>query len=710
VNAYAVNAVIEICKRPVADIAQPSIQDRDVMGFFDYTVDAIANTVFTVPVGFCSGPIQVNPPTFPQSPGPPPDIGIVRVTELEEAGFTLEDVSTFPADRLLTMNFVPNLGIRNTTACSNIGPGTIPGGCIFPNPRGGWADIVVVEGGVENQTTVNFFNRTNPGRIKVCKIAGPGIPEGTRFEFTVQGWAPAYEGDTPPANPTAILPPVPVTRRVVVVAGPASQGGFCNFVNGTFIIGSEVLVTELLPPLDPVPLGTNPTGDIRVSRIVVSAPAGPGTINLAARTARFRARKEIVEVEYTNFVFRPTLLKICKIAGTGVAVGTPFTFDVVLDDGPLFAPYTTTVTVQAGPASQGGFCVFANGPYDPTNTTPPVGTWRTGSRVQVTERAAAGTIVTAISSPTGTVLPCNPANARCGALVLGFAGGFNEMAFTNAPTPGTLQRAAFDFDGDNKSDASVYRSGTWTWQRSSNGQQQSVDFGLATDATVPADYDGDQRTDVAVFRNGEWYMLQSSNGQFRGLQFGTAGDIAQPADYDGDGRADVAVFRPSNGSWYILQSSNGQFRGLQFGANGDRPVAGDYDGDGAADVAVYRPSDGGWYLLRSRDGFAAMQFGLATDRVVPADYDGDGRTDVAVYRGAGDWFIMGSTAGFRYMKFGLASDSPVPADYNGDGRADVAVFRAGTWHMMLSGASEATYGSMVLGGGSDAPVPASFVR
>jgi hypothetical protein len=717
VNTFAIAAVLEICKRPVPDSTNPSIQDRDVFGFFDYSIDAIPNTIYSVPAGQCSGPIQVNIPTAPGTVSLPTP---VRVTELAETGYTLESANTSPADRFAALTLNKGIALNGTT--------------VFDNPRGGYVTGTVFEGGTASQTTFNFFNRSNPARVKVCKIAGPGIPLNTRFRFTVSGLAPAYEGATPPANPNAILPGVAVTREVTVVAGPADQGGFCSFVEGTFVVGSNVTVTEQLPPLDPVPLGSNPTGDIRVSRIRVSNQHGiTPTNDLPNRSTTFRVRREVVEVEYTNFVFRPTLLKICKIAGPGIPVGTPFTFDVVIENENGLFPNLSVppVTVQAGPPSQGGFCVFAQGPYTPTNNTPPIGTFRFGSTVQVTERPATGTTVPpgGITSPTGTVLACNPANPRCGRLTLSFAGGFNEIAFINsalpcrpaepsqngaaealAPECSFVVRNPFDFDGDIKADISVYGNGIWKWIRSSNGQQQSVAFGLATDKLVPSDYDGDQITDVTVYRDGMWFILQSSNGQFRAVQFGAAEDIPVPADYDGDSRTDVAVFRPSNGTWYWLQSSNGGFRAVQFGAPGDKPIIGDFDGDRLADLVVFRPANGTWYLLQSRDGFRAFQFGIAADKIVAGDYDGDGRTDFAVFRD-GWWYIQRSASGFRAVQFGFASDIPVPADYNGDGKTDVAVYRAGTWHLLLSGFGEqTTYAGAQLGAAGDFPVPAIYVR
>ena len=267
-------------------------------------------------------------------------------------------------------------------------------------------------------------------------------------------------------------------------------------------------------------------------------------------------------------------------------------------------------------------------------------------------------------------------------------------------------RPAFDFDGDGKSDVSVFRSSGSTWFTSTNPANNygAVQFGIASDKLVPADYDGDGKTDVAVYRSGVWYLNRSQSG-FTSISFGTADDIPVPADYDGDGKADVAVFRPSNGTWYINRSQLG-FTTIQFGQNGDKPVAADYDGDGKADAAVYR--GGIWYLNQSQLGFASVSFGTADDKPTPADYDGDGKADVAVFRPSnGTWYLNRSQLGLAAINFGLGTDLPVAADYDGDGKADVAVFRGGTWYLNRSTAG---FTSVVFGSAGDYPVPNSFVR
>ncbi len=281
----------------------------------------------------------------------------------------------------------------------------------------------------------------------------------------------------------------------------------------------------------------------------------------------------------------------------------------------------------------------------------------------------------------------------------------------------TAPRTRFDYDGDGKTDLSIFRPapGEWWINRSSTSQTFAVQFGQSTDKIAPADYSGDGKTDIAFWRpsTGQWFILRSEDSSFYAFPFGTSGDVPVPADYDGDGKADAAVFRESSLTWFISKSSGGTDI-IGFGAAGDKPVVGDYDGDGKADIAIFRPNGANgaeWWIRRSSNGSVfVLQFGVATDKPVQGDFTGDGKTDVAVFRPAnGNWFILRSEDfSFFAFPFGTNGDVPVAGDYDGDGKFDAAVFRpsSNTWFVQRS-----TAGTLIqtFGIAGDLPTPNAFV-
>jgi hypothetical protein len=280
-------------------------------------------------------------------------------------------------------------------------------------------------------------------------------------------------------------------------------------------------------------------------------------------------------------------------------------------------------------------------------------------------------------------------------------------------------KTPFDFDGDGKTDLSVFRPNSadnlpdFVVRQSSNAALRNIAWGATNDIAVNADYDGDGKTDYAIFRpsTNTWFVLNSSNSTISVNKFGFASDTKTPDDFDGDGKADIAVFRQSNGTWYVLQSSNGQNRGTQFGTNNDLPVNADFDGDGKSDIAVFRPSTGIWYVLQSSDnGFRAISFGLNADKPVVGDFDGDGKADFAVFRPSNStWYLQKTTQGFSAVQFGISTDSPLQADFDGDGKRDIAVFRpeSNFWYYLQS--SNNSFISQPFGTASDLPVPTIFV-
>lgn len=253
---------------------------------------------------------------------------------------------------------------------------------------------------------------------------------------------------------------------------------------------------------------------------------------------------------------------------------------------------------------------------------------------------------------------------------------------------GSPASVTVDFDGDRKTDYSVFRlsNSFWYINRSSNNGFFGVPFGLAgQDALTPQDYDGDGRTDIAVFRDtgGDFFVMRSSDNTVEFSDFGAAGDEPVPRDYDGDGRANFAVVRRTGNAmtWFVLTDTvTHTFYSQQFGLSTDVTAPGDYDGDGRFDLGVYRGNNGEpatFYVQQSTAGFTARQFGLGGDVVVPGDYDGDGRTDFAVVRQGSryNWYVLqSSNNGFYTVQFGAKPHFTTQGDYDGDGRTDVSVY------------------------------------
>ncbi len=287
----------------------------------------------------------------------------------------------------------------------------------------------------------------------------------------------------------------------------------------------------------------------------------------------------------------------------------------------------------------------------------------------------------------------------------------------SGPCTAAISNKRADFDGDGRTDLSVYRpgaAGTWFFQGSTSGFG-AVNWGTMGDQVVPGDFDGDGQADFGIFRPSntdnvtDVYILNSETFTFSGFSWGSMGDIPVFGDYNNDNRTDIAVFRPSMNVWFIRNADN-TAQIYTFGTAGDIPLTGDFDGNGNSDVAVYRPSTGTWFYadpsVNPNTTFTAVRFGLAGDRPVHADYDGDSRDDIAVYRN-GTWFILRSSNGMVVItSFGLATDVPVPGDYDGDGSNDIAVFRNGTWFVngTTSGVVISAFGSM-----GDIAVPAEYI-
>jgi photosystem II stability/assembly factor-like uncharacterized protein len=269
------------------------------------------------------------------------------------------------------------------------------------------------------------------------------------------------------------------------------------------------------------------------------------------------------------------------------------------------------------------------------------------------------------------------------------------------PTP------AGDFDGDRRTDLSVWRPKEGRWYLNNSIGYTLTDWGLSGDRVVAGDYDGDGRSDCAVFRpsDNHWYRIHSRDGSIHVTEWGLQGDLTVPSDYDGDGKSDLAVWRPAEGRWYLNTGS--AYHNFDWGLSGDKPVPADFDNNGRSDLGIFR--DGDWYILDPFTGAIRVEeWGLPGDIPVPADYDGDGMADLAVFRPSeGRWYIRPSKDWHDYsVDWGIATDTPVPGDYDADGRADIAVFRTGNgfWYRLFS--KDSSLSVLQWGLEGDRPAPA----
>lgn len=161
-----------------------------------------------------------------------------------------------------------------------------------------------------------------------------------------------------------------------------------------------------------------------------------------------------------------------------------------------------------------------------------------------------------------------------------------------------------DLGGDNINGCAIYGGDLITAGRAGTlGCIGLAKYKLMPGPILSADYDGDGKSDYSIFRptTGTWYVFNSATNTYSVTVYGLNGDIPVDGDFDGDSRSDLCLYRPSNGTWYRINSYDGSGTQFQFGLNGDKPVPGDYDKDGKTDSAVWRPSTGLYFIQRSSD-------------------------------------------------------------------------------------------------------------
>lgn len=211
-----------------------------------------------------------------------------------------------------------------------------------------------------------------------------------------------------------------------------------------------------------------------------------------------------------------------------------------------------------------------------------------------------------------------------------------------------------DWDGDGIGDAAIWRPGNpgqFIIRPSSRPTRLITQpFGqTGDDPRHDGDYDGDRRTDFTVYRVGtasgdvsRTLIKLSGGGPDRSLVTGENGAFPSGgADYTGDGIADMAIQANAGGgvaSFRIFNGLNGALAGtFNFGTPTDVIVTGNHTGSAIADVTTIRGMAGqiNWTTRDGSTGIGqpSVVFGAsATDFVLSGDYDGDGLDDYAVWR------------------------------------------------------------------------------
>lgn len=195
------------------------------------------------------------------------------------------------------------------------------------------------------------------GTLEICKLSGAGVASGMVFSFTA--------GGTP----------------VTVPAGSCVSAA-------TFPVGAAIVVAEI------------PSTGTIVSAINVLPPDLQGAVNLAGGTVTVSIGTGLTEVDFTNTAGGSGLLKICTIAGSGVAPGTTLSFAIG----------------AASFAVPSGYCVQS-------------GLWPVGAVVTVTEMVSTTTVASAIS-----VLPVaqqGAVNLSAQTVTATVGVGVTEVSFTN---------------------------------------------------------------------------------------------------------------------------------------------------------------------------------------------------------------------------------------------------------------------------------------
>jgi hypothetical protein len=221
----------------------------------------------------------------------------------------------------------------------------------------------------------------NNGYLEICKQTDPVRRVSGIFDFVA----------TAPFFNSGVIE-VPVGECSGAIAAPA---GTVTLTEAPAIGGAVSNISAY---------GYNQNG-YKVNRLLSS--------NIPNQTANVTVVQGGINLEtvatFTNYAPPPGTLKVCKIAGPGVTVGTPFTFNIT---------GLRPIQIEAGPADQGGFCsVVGSFPYN-------------------TQETVAEVVPPGISVSNITVTPANRGSDQTPNSVVATIGtGITEVDFTDASVP-----------------------------------------------------------------------------------------------------------------------------------------------------------------------------------------------------------------------------------------------------------------------------------